>query len=125
MDVMSGLMTEILESDVYKEKGTCEELKELVDEVLPDVYVESGFCKKIILSPTNLKAMARVWSLTDVLEELPQVCFSNLEDLLCELCFVGHAGIYTVLMPQFQGTKMQYSMCFQNTMPCTCNAKER
>ena len=78
-------MLEILTSDVYQETGTCEEIDKFVDEVLPDVIVESSFCRKILLSPQNLKAMASVYSISDILEELPLVSDSNLSALFVVL----------------------------------------
>ena len=57
-------MQEILNSAVYNNNGTCEELLEFAYGSHPDCYVHNGFCTYIFLSLTNLDCL-----IDDVLDD--------------------------------------------------------
>ena len=51
------LMQEILNSAVYNNNGTCQELLEFAYGSHPECYVDNGFCTDIFLSLTNLNCL--------------------------------------------------------------------
>ena len=65
------LMQKILNSTVYNNNGTCEELLEFAYGSHPGCYVDNGFCTDIFLNLTNLECLIDdVLDLSDILTRL-------------------------------------------------------
>ena len=63
-------MQEILNSAVYNNNGTCQELLEFAYGSHPECYVENGFCTDILLSLKNLDCLIDVLDDSDILTRL-------------------------------------------------------
>ena len=64
------LMQEILNSAVYNNNGTCQELLEFAYGSHPDCYVNNGFCTDILQSLTNIGCLTDVLDFSDILTRL-------------------------------------------------------
>ena len=64
------LMQAILNSAVYNNNGTCQELLEFAYDSHPDCYVDNGFCTDIFLNLTNLNCLTDVLDSSDILTRL-------------------------------------------------------
>ena len=69
-------MQKLINSAVYKNKGTCQELFRFAFSSHPECYANNGFCTDILLIRTNLCCLRHVYELTDflTLQAFHQVC---------------------------------------------------
>ena len=69
-DIQVCLMQAILNSPVYNNNGTCEELLQFAYSSHPDCYVDIGFCTVILQSVRNLDCLIDIFDDPDILTRL-------------------------------------------------------
>ncbi|XP_019856292.1 PREDICTED: uncharacterized protein LOC109584838 [Amphimedon queenslandica] len=64
------LETALVNSTVYRNNATCEDIKDYAFKTHPQCYLDAGFCSVILDSPTNLYCLYKVFDVKDFFSKL-------------------------------------------------------